>query len=174
MIKLFDPSAYENLKVVLEGLVYDYDLSGEIVVIERNDIVNLADFSRRFNLVFTHKNDRHEHVLAKIELSSSFKQIASEWIPLNEQPGAALSIQFNSRIEMNEILEKRLVKHLKQQYSSDYNFEWIKLQHSNQTITYEFTLHKYHHVTERTVDDLSKIVEKVIETLNMVDDMVHF
>ena len=39
---MFDPTAYDNLKVILEGAVYDLDLSGELKIIERNDIVDLA------------------------------------------------------------------------------------------------------------------------------------
>ena len=43
---MFDPTAYENMRVVLEGIFYDKDLSGEILVIDRNDIVNTAKLSR--------------------------------------------------------------------------------------------------------------------------------
>ena len=68
MIVLFDPTAYENLKVVFEGIVYDYDLNEEITIIERNDYINLADMSRTYNLSFMNKNDRNKLLIMKIEL----------------------------------------------------------------------------------------------------------
>ncbi|QNG61538.1 hypothetical protein H4O14_08705 [Bacillus sp. PAMC26568] len=38
---MFDPTAFDNLKVVLEGEIYDADLEGIIEVIKRKDIVDL-------------------------------------------------------------------------------------------------------------------------------------
>ena len=49
---MFDPTAFENIKVVLEGAVYDLDLNGEIIIIDRNDLINTAKLSRKYELSF--------------------------------------------------------------------------------------------------------------------------
>lgn len=55
---MFDPTAFENLKIVIEGAVYDRDFSGEILVTDRNDIINLAKLERRFEISFVDKVNR--------------------------------------------------------------------------------------------------------------------
>ena len=49
---MFDPTAFENMKVVMEGIFYDKDLSGEIIILDRNDIMNIAKLSRTYDLSF--------------------------------------------------------------------------------------------------------------------------
>lgn len=49
---MFDPTVFDNLKTVLEGAVYDLDLEGVILVINRNDLVDLAHFSRTYKITF--------------------------------------------------------------------------------------------------------------------------
>ena len=49
---LFDPTAFENIKVVIEGEIYDRDLSGEIFVTDRNDWFNSAKLSRKYEISF--------------------------------------------------------------------------------------------------------------------------
>ena len=83
---MFDPTAYENIKVVFEGIVYDFDLDGEITIIERNDIVNLANMSRVYNFLFVNKKDKKQELKMKMEIDSSIHQLASEWYPLGSEP----------------------------------------------------------------------------------------
>ncbi|GAA0348234.1 hypothetical protein GCM10008967_43200 [Bacillus carboniphilus] len=50
---MFDPTAYENIKVILEGAVYDYDLEGQITVLDRNDTFNLSKLTRTYTIQFS-------------------------------------------------------------------------------------------------------------------------
>ena len=49
---MFDPTAFENMRVVMEGIFYDKDLSGDITIVDRNDVINTAKMSRDFDLSF--------------------------------------------------------------------------------------------------------------------------
>lgn len=40
---MFDPTAFDNMKVVIEGAIYDLDLDGEISIIDRNDLLILQN-----------------------------------------------------------------------------------------------------------------------------------
>lgn len=49
---MFDPTVFENLKVVLEGAVYDMDFAGQLQVIGRTDRVELSAMSRFYAIKF--------------------------------------------------------------------------------------------------------------------------
>ncbi|WP_435925574.1 hypothetical protein [Paenibacillus sp. DYY-L-2] len=49
---MFDPTIFDNLKVVLEGAVYDLDLGGELQIIGRSDRIELAAMSRYYAIQF--------------------------------------------------------------------------------------------------------------------------
>ena len=53
---MFDPTAFDNMKVVLEGAVYDQDLQGRILVIDRKDLIDLARLSRKYSILFENRN----------------------------------------------------------------------------------------------------------------------
>lgn len=75
---MFDPTAFENMKVVLEGALYDLDLSGEIVITDRNDLMDIAKLARRYELSFALPNKAENPVIAKLLLESPLKNLAAE------------------------------------------------------------------------------------------------
>ena len=92
---MFDPTAFDNMKVVVEGALYDLDLSGEIVIKDRNDSINLAKMSRRFDISF-HLSEKKQ-VSAKVELKSSLANLAAELLPAvqsEQKTGCELSLQY--------------------------------------------------------------------------------
>ncbi|NCU17249.1 hypothetical protein [Pallidibacillus pasinlerensis] len=159
---MFDPTAYENIKVVFEGIVYDYDLNGDIAIIERNDLINLADMSRIYNLTFINKNDRQKLITMRIELQANFQQLVAELYPMKVDPGANITIHFFVNTKIDEVLEKRISKFLKKQYEKQYEFEQITNLYQDQRITYNFILKKHEDITENNIEDLHVIVTETI------------
>ncbi|KPV55085.1 periplasmic component, partial [Paenibacillus sp. A3] len=47
---MFDPTIFDNLKVVLEGHLYDLDAEQTIRVIGREDFIDLASMKRIFSM----------------------------------------------------------------------------------------------------------------------------
>ncbi|WP_144547335.1 hypothetical protein [Bacillus sp. X1(2014)] len=93
---MFDPTAFDNMKVVIEGALYDLDISGEIVITDRNDSVNMAKMSRTFDISFQLPEKK---VTATIELQSGLVNLAAELLPSlqsEEQAGCILSLQFQT------------------------------------------------------------------------------
>lgn len=162
MSELFDPTAYENVKVVFEGIVYDFDLNGDIAIIERNDYINLADMSRQYTLSFINKNDRNKLVTMKIELQANFRQLVAEWYPMNVEPGANITVHFYINTKLDEVLEKRINKFLRKNFEKRYDFEQITNIYQDQRITYQFILKKYEDVTEHNIEELHEIVSETI------------
>ncbi|ETI68460.1 hypothetical protein [Neobacillus vireti] len=91
---MFDPTAFDNMKVVIEGALYDKDSSGDIVIIDRNDLINMAKMSRRFNVSFQLPNSS---ITAVIEMEAKLVNLAAELIPSSlsgQLAGCHVKLQF--------------------------------------------------------------------------------
>ncbi|MEH7014769.1 hypothetical protein V7087_28870 [Neobacillus niacini] len=94
---MFDPTAFDNMKVVIEGALYDLDLAGEIVITDRNDIVNMAKMSRGFDVHFQLPEAKGNIISAKMEIKSDMINLAAELVPdlvSKRQSGCKLRLQF--------------------------------------------------------------------------------
>ncbi|KRF64478.1 hypothetical protein ASG99_20760 [Bacillus sp. Soil768D1] len=81
---MFDPTAFENMKVVLEGAVYDRDFVGDILVIARDEIVNLSTMSRTYKIEMELKEPIvPSSVVGGIELHASLENLSSELLEFN-------------------------------------------------------------------------------------------
>ncbi|MDQ7864216.1 hypothetical protein RCO48_33385 [Peribacillus frigoritolerans] len=56
------------MKVVLEGAVYDRDFIGDILVINRDDIVNLSTMSRSYKIEMELKKTNRAHFRLAVPL----------------------------------------------------------------------------------------------------------
>jgi hypothetical protein len=101
---MFDPTVYENLKVVIEGAIYDLDFEEYINITDRKDIIDLATFSRTYKLQFT-KNDAKK-VKAEFLLHANLQSFTDEIINHNEHVGCELTISFIVEIRNLDICEK--------------------------------------------------------------------
>jgi hypothetical protein len=97
---LFDPTVYDNLKVVLEGAVYDQDLSGEIMVMDRSDQMDLARLRRQYRISYaladTTTGFKGPKPTASLHLTAEAADLAGEVLesqPLH-QIGCIISIEF--------------------------------------------------------------------------------
>ncbi|MGG3562516.1 hypothetical protein ABES03_13060 [Neobacillus rhizosphaerae] len=103
---MFDPTAFDNMKVIVEGALYDRDLSGEIIIIDRNDIINMAKMSRHFNISFSIPQGKPKAVLGKIELESQLAHLSAELLPSSQTEqliGSLVKLYFTFDIEEDEI-----------------------------------------------------------------------
>ncbi|NTZ16751.1 hypothetical protein EXW96_03990 [Paenibacillus sp. JMULE4] len=103
---LFDPTIYDNLKVVLEGHLYDLDAEGKIRVVGREDLVDLAKMGRTFRMKFVLQCGR-DGFMTTIALHSGLTDFAGELRGLHaagERPGAGLELQLDMPAELSEHL----------------------------------------------------------------------
>ncbi|MEK1830800.1 hypothetical protein AAAC51_22435 [Priestia megaterium] len=88
---MFDPIVFDNLKVVVEGEIYDLDLSGQVSVTNREDFVDLAQFTRTYRISF----QPHFCCTASLTLSTDLDNIHAELTPSRvEKPGCTVYIHF--------------------------------------------------------------------------------
>ncbi|MEM5592554.1 hypothetical protein AAHH67_14070 [Niallia circulans] len=73
---MFDPTAFENMRTVMEGLIYDKDLDGDIIVLDRNDVFNSSKLSRNYTITFRLKNQQNAKLM--FELSADLQNLSAE------------------------------------------------------------------------------------------------
>lgn len=89
---MFDPTIFENIKVVLEGSIYDLDLRGLIQVTNRVDSIDLSRMSRWFQLEF--KLAEKDKIKAAIHLKADTYDLAGEILELHEgEPSSSIGCE---------------------------------------------------------------------------------
>ncbi|KYD22330.1 MAG: hypothetical protein C6P37_08510 [Caldibacillus debilis] len=179
---MFDPTAYENMKVILEGYLYDYDMQGEILIKERNDLINLADMSRTFSLLFSlnlapQAKRIHVYNGDKLEIKAEFHadlwKMASEWYPLQQEGGAEFNLYLRMYEDFNEVLRKRVDKFLHEQFSHEYYIHWEKTisQHS---AFHQYLLKRKQPLFEEEADRIPEMVDAIIDAVRALHRLIDF
>lgn len=174
---MFDPTAFENMKVVIEGALYDRDLVGDIFIIDRNDFINTAKLSRRYEVTFSIQHDV-EHIHCSIIMEAELENLAAELLPAAQSDrlsGCHVLIKFLTMhpndLKIFQQIEaglKEIWGHertIKQSIICDpfVNDDWIK----NETIINFNRL-----VTEDQMDDLVTMMDYMIESLDRLNTII--
>jgi hypothetical protein len=172
-MKMFDPTVYENLKVVIEGEIYDRDLEGEIAIIDRQDQVNLATMSRTYSLTFQSLSCS-PLFHATVHLEAAPSDLYGEILEKDENFGCKLLLVINGPIndvtktppiisEKLEILWDRRPTISQQVY-----FDWSK---GKKTTYYsKTTLYFDRKINEEHISDFSEIISLLIDSLEVVEE----
>lgn len=171
---MFDPTAFDNMKVVIEGALYDLDISGEIVITDRNDSINMAKMSRRFDMTFRLPEKK---VKATIELKSGLVNLAAELLPSiqsEEQAGCMLSLKFIAAKENELDIDYTAIKALLTDI-------WGPTRIINQSVLYDplsidpahsliITIEFDRLIHEDQIEDLVEMTEFIITTLKRLNE----
>ncbi|MGG0258336.1 hypothetical protein ABEY48_13975 [Bacillus mycoides] len=169
---MFDPTAFENLKVIVEGAVYDFDLHGDILVTDRKDVMDLASLSRMYSISFQLTETFKTMVEATFSLSVDAKNLSGEILGVPQFiPGCEMKLEFSFEMEQPEIGCEEIETLL--------HSIWGKERMITQKISYEYNKQaiSYHNkvevlfqksITEDHVDDLIAVISHMIETVRTI------
>ncbi|MGH0598167.1 hypothetical protein [Bacillus mycoides] len=169
---MFDPTAFENLKVIVEGAVYDFDLHGDILVTDRKDVMDLASLSRMYSISFQLTETFKPMVEATFSLSVDAKNLSGEILEVPQFiPGCEMKLEFSFEMEQPEIGCEEIETLL--------HSIWGKERMITQKISYEYNKQaiSYHNkvevlfqksITEDHVDDLIAVISHMIETVRTI------
>lgn len=164
---MIDPTVFDNLKVVIEGYIYDLDLEKEIIVMDRKDIVDLASMSRKYGIIFEGIKARNRSVCIEIEMAHH--ELSAELLQTKEKSGCIVRVSFCEQQDTQEY-DELLFKKLKRSWGENHQ---VKL-----FLTKEITVTKvlYHHkyyvefqslFGEDHLDELKNIVDYTIVLLGL-------
>lgn len=174
---MFDPTAFENMRVVMEGSFYDKDLNGEMVIVDRNDCINTAKLSRTYDLSF-HLARAKPLVSCRFSLKANIENLTAELLPSiqsNKYAGCMVTIEFLFEqtfdvLKVNEIEtilkqiwgEKRLI-------TLTYSYEPLI---PGQKGSYQAQISFDRLITEDQIDDLIVMTDYMLQTLERLEEVL--
>ncbi len=170
---MFDPTIFENIKVVLEGLLYEFDAEEAIQITDRKDLIDLARMNRCMIISFKRvSGTTPATLLLKAGTDSLSKEILGHPPDLLK---IGLKVDFHIPIKDPEIDCEALSFTLNKAFHNDH----IKMQ---QTLMQEYgpvrkTL--YSHVSmrfteginEKFIDQLEPLCDRILLVLEKMDNL---
>ena len=177
---LFDPTAFDNMKVVLEGAVYDRDFVGDILVVNREDLINLAKLSRHFTIEFELKDPRfNKQISGGITLYASLENLSSELLASHKNDtysGSTVEIFILYSEKVSEEQADRLFKELEDIWGKQRTIECtniaVKSNANQQSYSSKFTISFDRLVKEEQMDDLVDMIEYLIQSLQLSETIL--
>ncbi|OIJ13998.1 hypothetical protein BKP35_07265 [Anaerobacillus arseniciselenatis] len=170
---MFDPTIYENLKVVVEGEIYEHDLDGDILITDRQDLVNLATMSRLYSVSF--KDHAVDTFQATLMLEAQSEDLYGEILE-NEfkDNGCKLTLQLQGPINDIQNIPKDIQEQLDKKWNSrpviqqEISFIWDAESSSNNFFT-KITLNFDRKINEDHISDFTEIISLLIESLHLLN-----
>ncbi|MCP3738865.1 hypothetical protein [Rossellomorea sp. BNER] len=156
---MFDPTAFDNLKVVLEGAVYDLELNGDLKIVNRKDLVDLASLSRTYSIYF--HSCLHMDVHAKMELSAGLEELSGELLLKKKERGASIQISYEGK------LTKTHYEYLLASWGAR-EVEWLEVYSNRKPLVCKAIVHFDRFITEEMIDELPALVRHLLQTLDEI------
>lgn len=175
---MFDPTAFENMKVVIEGALYDRDLSGEISIINRNDFINAAKLSRQYDVTFSNRAENQDHLQCTFVLEAGLENLAAELLPevLSEHlSGCRLFVKFTLRHRNEQLIFRRIEKKLKGIWGQDRAINQSLIMNpfvQEEFIRNEILISFNRLVYEDQMDDLITMIDYMIKSLDEIKGII--
>lgn len=177
---MFDPTIYENIKVVIQGAVYDLDISGKILITDRNDWVDLSRMSRSFSIEFREKIAGN--ATATLQLNASFAELAAEIHEIEpHQAGSQLYVIFNRTCSSENENLRELHEKVQMIWGSrpQITHQWIKswgiddvpspLESITDTYEHRMVLNFNRRINENQISDIPEILQFIVDTLEVLN-----
>ncbi|WP_026581156.1 hypothetical protein [Bacillus sp. J33] len=172
---MFDPTAFENMKVVMEGGFYDRDLNGEIRIIDRNDIINSAKMARRYEIAFTDIVDEREDIFCTFTMEAGLENLAAELSPEGRSEklaGCHVSVKFAMDLKNDSQLIKENREILQEIWGSDRTIKQIVKydpESMDNTVQAEAVILFNRLVYEEQIDDLTEMINYMMISLQALN-----
>ena len=177
---LFDPTAFDNMKVVLEGAVYDRDILGDILVVNRDDLINLASLSRQFTMEFECKEPHFQKKISGgIRLYASLENLSSELLAshINEtSSGSSVEIFITCLAKITKEQADKIFNGLEDIWGKQRKIQWTtiatKTNTNQQSFSSKFTISFDRLVKEDHMDDLVDMIDYLIQSLHLSETIL--
>ncbi|MBS8264600.1 hypothetical protein DYI25_09140 [Mesobacillus boroniphilus] len=175
---MFDPTAYENIKVVIEGDIYDRDLSGEIIVIDRNDWINTAKLSRKYEISFTKRGYEPNLLSAMMTIEAGLENLSAELlesVDAKQLAGCKVNISFSLFHKNDMDVFKEIQKVLENIWGRDRAIMQTAVMNPLENKSRIQTHAKVSFnrlVFEEQIDDLSEMIDYMIASLEKLKKLL--
>ncbi len=173
---MFDPTVYDNIKVVLEGEIYDLDLSGIVNILDRQDLVNLAIMTRKYIIRFGLMESTKDK-FAEIHLFS--EDLSKEIMELKDgiTPGCDIIIKFiiqvTEPIVECKMIEDRLnrIWDYRPKILQVLSYEYKEEKNEHSIFNNEISLNFGRKIDEDNISDIHNLVNYTLRSLKVLNDI---
>ncbi|WP_445493011.1 hypothetical protein [Niallia sp. 03133] len=171
---MFDPTAFDNMKIVMEGALYDKDMDGIFEILDRNDLFNSSKLSREYSISFSLKNQ--QNVIMTFSLNAGLLNLAAELLPemkKEKEIGCYISLHLLVRHNKEDNIFQSLEKMLKHIWGEDRKIgQEIRMNpfSTDNTIDNHLTLLFNRLITEEHIDDLVRMIDFMEKTLLILNE----
>lgn len=175
---MFDPTAFENMKVVVEGALYDRDLNGQIRILDRNDFLNSAKLSRKYELTFTENMDGLDELKCTFIMEAGLTNLAAELLPAARSEhlaGCVLFVKFSLKHQNSLTVFQKIDLVLKKIWGLDRTIQQIVISDpfgDQQIITNETTVIFNRLVYEDQIEDIIKMIDYMVDSLQTLRTVI--
>ncbi|MCM3599874.1 hypothetical protein M3175_03960 [Robertmurraya korlensis] len=168
---MFDPTAFDNIKFVLEGALYDLDLDGQICVMDRNDMINVAKLSRQLEM--TIKKNRNSKSSCTVVLRADITNLAAELHPkLQSEKEAGCHIKMVFLIPEQRSFNMKILEDLQSIWGNDreYHCKIISDPLQDQSpnkIEIEVIFKRL--IYEEQIEDLTVLADVILQSLDKLE-----
>ena len=171
---MFDPTIFDNLKVVIEGAVYDLDAVGMILVTNRSDRVELATMSRYYAIQFR-EQDSEQEATAEVQLFAETEDLVAEIFDMEDRfTGCRLRIRFDTQV-LNPSQECPQIKSLLEGIweNNPSIVQEITFTYEEEPPSYKnkITLDFGRKINEQQIEDMSTFIDHVLHSLQRINQM---
>ena len=177
---MFDPTAYENIRVVLEGIFYDKDLEGSITIIDRNDIMNTAKLTRTYELLFrlTPSDEvANPQIICKVSLHASLENLTAELlsvIHMKQEAGCNLKIEFLFDYKKDEFFLKQIEKLLREEWTGTKIRQTVYYEPFKKVekVKHHAEVNFFEMLKEEQISELPEICQQIMTILLQMEKMI--
>ncbi|MBY0122681.1 hypothetical protein [Bacillus sp. S/N-304-OC-R1] len=168
---MFDPTAFENMKVVIEGALYDLDLSGDIFILDRNDIINSAKLSRKYEITFTNDRKNHDLCNCSIIMEAGLENLAAELLQAVQSErlsGCKVLIKFSLKHPDEQSIYQKIEKRLEDIWGQDRAIDQAVSKNpliTEKMIRNDITISFNRLVYEDQMTDLIEMIDYMLDSL---------
>lgn len=166
---MFDPTAFDNMKVIIEGAFYDLDEAGKLMIMDRKDIMDLATLSRQFSISFY--LPECPGIEAEFRLMAGLENLASELLQGSSpdlKAGCELILFFRAVHMDSASIYQDIQDYMESKWGVERNILqtacWNPLT-GQETVMNEIAIDFNRIVTEAQLEELKEIPDYMDETI---------
>jgi len=173
---MFDPTVFDNLKVVIEGAFYDLDLEGEYTVYDRHDIIDLATMKRAYEISLRNNNHHNKLYGVTFQLYMDISNLSAELLNIEgTNPGCAVKITFSLQVtNINKCSQIKMI--MAEIWGTDRQIEQVISFHypeqPNTTYHVDVNISFNRTITEDQIDDIIEMIAYITKTLDRLNQSV--
>ncbi|WP_453995601.1 hypothetical protein [Bacillus nitroreducens] len=168
---MFHPTVFDNIKVVLEGALYDLDLEGPLLIMDRVDQVEMAKLGRNYRITFKDKaiDEINAYIDLRIDLDNQVRDLKR---PDDLNPGCQLEIGFIFNLDSLDTCPK---------VEQELTRIWGETRDIQQEISFIYNTNRYTNnskiifhrlIHEDNMDDLLVMVDYIIESIHQLHNVL--